>query len=246
MKNQYFADINDYKKYGLLRTLVGESEIKVALCWMLTPNDEGSDGKFRNYLEKPEKWNKYDPSLFDLLASGLADESSRSVQWAEANHLIPSAVYFSKTLSGKSEERQQYFAEFRAIAEGCDLAFFDPDNGIEVTSVPYGHKDSSKYIYWSELKSAFATGQSILVYQHFIRVKRVFFIQKLVNDFRKKLNISTVFSFSIAHVVFFLIPQPHHQEYFTRKYSQVSKRWCTQIKASKHPCSTDELLKNNR
>jgi len=33
MKNQYFGDINDYRKYGLLRTLTG-GQIKTAVCWM--------------------------------------------------------------------------------------------------------------------------------------------------------------------------------------------------------------------
>ena len=35
MKNQYFGDINDYVKYGLLR--VFSATHRVAVCWMLTP-----------------------------------------------------------------------------------------------------------------------------------------------------------------------------------------------------------------
>ena len=40
MKNQYFGDINDYRKYGLLRILSTYGPIKTAVCWMLTPDDE--------------------------------------------------------------------------------------------------------------------------------------------------------------------------------------------------------------
>jgi hypothetical protein len=43
MKDQYFADINDYRKYGLLRIL-GEG-LRVGVCWMLTkPDGSGDDG----------------------------------------------------------------------------------------------------------------------------------------------------------------------------------------------------------
>ena len=33
MKDQYFGDINDYRKYGLLRPIIASSG------WMLTPDD---------------------------------------------------------------------------------------------------------------------------------------------------------------------------------------------------------------
>jgi len=39
MKNQYFGDINDYRKYGLLRGLSNKGEISTLVCWMLTENE---------------------------------------------------------------------------------------------------------------------------------------------------------------------------------------------------------------
>jgi len=36
MKNQYFGDINDYRKYGLLRCFA-EAGLNIGVCWMLTP-----------------------------------------------------------------------------------------------------------------------------------------------------------------------------------------------------------------
>jgi hypothetical protein len=35
VKNQYFGDVNDYRKYGLLRVLTNGGEIKTFVCWML-------------------------------------------------------------------------------------------------------------------------------------------------------------------------------------------------------------------
>ena len=51
MKNQYFGDIGDYGKYGLLRFLA-EHEVNVAVNWYLTKNDQSNDGNLRGYLTK--------------------------------------------------------------------------------------------------------------------------------------------------------------------------------------------------
>ena len=53
MKNQYVGDIGDYGKYGLLRFLAGRG-IKIGVNWYLTKDDESSDGKFTDYLKRPE------------------------------------------------------------------------------------------------------------------------------------------------------------------------------------------------
>jgi hypothetical protein len=45
MKNQYFGDVNDYRKYGLLRSLTAGGRITTTVCWMLTPDDGRPDGR---------------------------------------------------------------------------------------------------------------------------------------------------------------------------------------------------------
>ena len=72
MKNQYFGDVNDYRKYGLLRLLAGQAGLSVAVCWMLTPDDGRNDGRFTEYLQQPERWRAYDPALFDTLREMVA------------------------------------------------------------------------------------------------------------------------------------------------------------------------------
>jgi chromosome condensin MukBEF MukE localization factor len=42
MKNQNIADINDYRKFGLVRTLSDSGKIRIDVCWMLTPDKTGS------------------------------------------------------------------------------------------------------------------------------------------------------------------------------------------------------------
>ena len=67
MKNQYFGDINDYRKYGLIRLLADSGVIRTGICWMLTPDDTSTDGRFTKYLDEPEEYKKFDPDLYDFL-----------------------------------------------------------------------------------------------------------------------------------------------------------------------------------
>jgi hypothetical protein len=37
MKVQYFGDVNDYRKFALLRLLASKGGFKIGVCWMLIP-----------------------------------------------------------------------------------------------------------------------------------------------------------------------------------------------------------------
>jgi hypothetical protein len=113
MKNQYFADINDYLKYGILRT-IANSKFKICLCWMLTEDDNRDDGGKIQYLQKSEKWRKYDPALFDVMKWSV-EKNKRSVDVAEKKNLIPNATYHPTLLTDDSDEREQYFKELTDI-----------------------------------------------------------------------------------------------------------------------------------
>jgi hypothetical protein len=83
MKNQYVGDINDYRKYGLLRLLSGNESLSTAICWMLTVNDERTDGKFIDYLSNSSEWRDYDPELFDVLQNIVLEKKIRNVSEIE-------------------------------------------------------------------------------------------------------------------------------------------------------------------
>ena len=228
MKNQYFADINDYRKYGLLRTLAGDL-LRTTICWMLTPDDQRTDGLLISYLEDPAQWRHFDPELFDTLKSCILQPNDRSVDLAESNHIISGVNYYSKILPRPKNERQQYFNELWEVAAGQDLMFFDPDNGIEVKSVPPGTKRSNKYVYWNELGDAFARGHSLLVYQHFIRLKREIFIRQKIDHIFEKMPASLVLAFSTAQVLFLLISQPEQEKYLKERSAEIRENWGMQI-----------------
>jgi len=176
MKNQYFGDINDYKKYSLLRLLTGNGRIKTVVCWVLTEDDSRNDGGRIRYLEQPETWQKYDPIVFRHLKKSVLDNGIRDVNIIEQANVLKNCRFYSEIIQDDMFQRDQYFSRFFKFAEGADLIFFDPDNGLEVKSVPRGKKKSSKYIYWSEVKASYKSGQSIMLYQHFPRKPRDSFV----------------------------------------------------------------------
>jgi hypothetical protein len=67
MKDQYFGDVNDFRKYGLLRALVLPNKLRLGVCWMLTEPDHGADGNFLAYLSQGDRYRHRDPELFDWL-----------------------------------------------------------------------------------------------------------------------------------------------------------------------------------
>src|SRR5580700_4411694 len=71
MKEQYVGDVNDYRKYALLRHFAIVGALRVGVCWMLTPPDTGN---LRHYLSEPKKWRDYDEGLFDQLSRILVSE----------------------------------------------------------------------------------------------------------------------------------------------------------------------------
>jgi hypothetical protein len=233
MKNQYIADINDYRKYGLLRGLSAEGMIRTGVCWMLTPDDGRSDGKFIQYLESSKKWNHFDPLLFECLSACIRD-GNRHVSRIASGDILPNTIFCSDPLTDISEQRTRYFANLLDQFRETDLIFFDPDNGLEVESCLYGSKYSNKYLYWHELKQAFSKGKSVLVYQHFIREGRDQFITRIAKKLIEQLGSTEVLSFRTAHVVFFLVPQPEHALHFEKQADIVAKRWQKQIKFIVH------------
>jgi len=231
MKNQYFGDINDYRKYALLRSLCCR-DIRLFVCWMLTPDGTGPDGKRTKYLDQPSCWRHFDPELFDSLRKAVPN--NRRVTWAEEMGILRSACFYSRLLSDSRDQREQYFKDFMCCAHESDLVFFDPDNGLEVPSRPYGTKNSSKYLYWKELEDAWRAGHSVLLYQHFPFKKRETFISEVAANLRVKTSLAEVVAFRTPFVVFFLLARPEHDRLANRA-DNVERVWGKEIRVTFHP-----------
>ena len=228
LKNQYFGDINDYRKYGLLRILAGRG-VSLGVCWMLTPDDGSSDGRLRSYLDDPERWQGYDSELYTSLRESVTE--GRRCNISEAEVFLGSALFFREYLSDHEDRRRLYFEKMLSSFADRDLIFFDPDNGLETASVQIGKKGCSRYVYWAELESAWEAGHSLLVYQHFPRKKRGEFIKQSAGRYAAGLR-AEVISIQTSRTVFFLMMQPEHTDILKSRAYEAAGRWKDQFRLS--------------
>jgi hypothetical protein len=143
-----------------------------------------SDGQKVNYLTDSDTYRHYDPPLFDFLATQVAT-GARNVRHLEASDIVPKTRYYSRFLDDSRPARSSYIAAALNGLAQSDLLFFDPDNGLEVRSVRLGSVGSSKYLYWHEVEQAWATGASLLLFQHFNREPRDRFVIDYARNWRR-------------------------------------------------------------
>lgn len=209
MKDQYVGDVNDYRKYALLR-LLGRSGLRLGVCWMLTPNDGRSDGNKLGYLDQL-KQERHDPELFALLRRVRNEPDARRLILIEDSEILPRAVFVNTVVPEPLFERQLWFKQAGEALADTDLIFFDPDNGIEVGSVGKGRRNSSKYVYRDELAATYRAGHSLLVYQHFQRKERGSFTRDVADDLRRAAPDAEIWAIRTSHVVFMLVIQTRHR-----------------------------------
>ena len=207
MKDQYVGDINDYRKYALLRALAAGGENHIGVCWMLTPSDGGMDGGKLAYLQQSERHRNVDPELFDILAHAASAPERRRLVTIEVSGAIPGALYHNELLPDDLVARHAVMGRCAYAFRDVNLIFFDPDNGLEVAK-PKGRKDSSKYLYLDEVSAFYASGKSLLIYQHFPRIERTTFLARCAERLRFAAPGASLWAFTTAHVVFFLLLHP--------------------------------------
>ena len=234
MKDQYFGDVNDYRKYGLLRGLAGGGRTSIAVCWMLTPSDGSTDGRFVQYLEQPGEYWRFDPPLYTFLQDTLVRRDVREVAALHGTDLLPGTRYWAAPTPDAPFPRRDYLREFLAFADGADLVFFDPDNGMQVQSVPFGRRNSSKYLYWREVRTTFERGHSLLIYQHFPRVEREAYTARLAAELADRCDVPAVTSLATSRVVFFLVPQPEHGDALGSAVGGIRGTWQGQFAVREH------------
>jgi len=229
MKNQYFGDINDYRKYGFLRALTQHTELRLCVNWMLTPDDGRTDGNQIDYLKRPKRWASLDPNLFEYLRECVLTNGDRRVSLIERSGLLHSTTYFSEKVPRSQSKRNLLFQRMLSAADDCDLVFLDPDNGIEVPSTPYGQRGSEKYVYWREIRCLFNHGYSLLIYQHFPRVERSTYIANIVDRLTDELKIDEVIAIESRKVLFLLMPQRSQKETLKNASMEAARIWGDQL-----------------
>jgi hypothetical protein len=185
MQNRYAGDVGDFAKYALLRSISeGPSNpLRLAVIWYLYPDEiHNSDGRHISYL-RSEAYRALDPELHTAM-NRLVRRAKRSVMEVRKAALLPHGTVFfeeptvGESGSGPSSRRREafrtdWFIRAQAATVGADVVFLDPDNGIEVRSVPKRAPKAGKYVFWNEIEALWARGQSLVIYHHLNRTTTV-------------------------------------------------------------------------
>jgi hypothetical protein len=179
MQNRYVGDIGDFAKYALLRCLGTPHEFRLGIVWCLFGDEShNADGRHTGYLGRPE-FRSLDPQLHDRL-NMIVNSGHRSIEKICRARIFPRhTVFFDLPVmalggvrGGKATReayRRNWLSEALAATAGSDLVFFDPDNGLEVSSVPRHAPKAGKYVFWDELELFWTRGQSLIIYHHLNR-----------------------------------------------------------------------------
>ncbi len=189
MKNQYVADINDYNKYLLLSDFSEIYDV-IDVCWMLTTDDYGRDGAKIKYLFDESK--RKDTLIYDYL-KGLVVSNIKDVLAIENGNIIPVRSFYHK------------IQEIPTSPDLPELLFLDPDNGLEVKSIPLSSPKSEGYVYYSDIKPIIEQGCDVLVYQHYPRVNREKYHLCRTQEIKSRIDDVRVTHISMGMVDFILI-----------------------------------------
>jgi len=240
LKDQYFGDINDYLKYGILRCLANAG-LSVGVFWMLTDDDENKlDGRKIDYLREGNGWRHHDPVLFDKLADAVLVAQARDTRQVEDAGILPGTKFYRRLVPRMPRDRTSWFDEGLAALAPSSLLFFDPDNGLEVPSKRPSTSGYVKYLAWDEVERAWTAGEatgspnpSLLIFQHFNHIeKRVEFVPRLADLLLKYAPGSTVVALATGNVLFLLAVQPGHVQACVRAQELLRQRWHGQVRIS--------------
>jgi hypothetical protein len=192
---------------------------------MRTPDDRRGDGRHTSYLRQPGLYRHLDPELFDALNTIVHTKRKRMVELVERAKLIRNAQYFSELITRVPKERAAYFQKMARRFKDVDIVFFDPDNGLSVASVPYGATGAEKYVYANEWKRVAEEGKSVLIYQHFPRVKRDVYARMRMEHVGRESNAAEVVSIASSRVLYLAISARNHQRMIRTACEEMAAEW---------------------
>ena len=184
MQDRYVGDVGDFAKYALLRSLAPSTPegIRLGINWYMFPDEaHNGDGRHVGYLESAA-YAALDPALHSAL-KGIVTRGERSVPAVRRSGVLPvDALHFAEplpkwarglALTETLAERRRWASRAMNALAAADIVFLDPDNGLEVASVPLRSPKAGKYVLWEEVASLWERGQSLLLYHHLNRTSTV-------------------------------------------------------------------------
>jgi len=246
MRHIYVGDVGDFGKYGLLRSLCGDT-VPLGVVWYLTESEEhNNDGKHDGYLRltsetKRSQFRDCDPVLYDQLK--LIRENSRlDLAQIEQSSIFPASCkfhsnpipHFVDRVNGKQaskqrwDERKRWHEEALTTVEQASWVFVDPDNGIIFDTPSEGIRPSHKHAYLYELRDYFARGQSVVAYHHLGRQAGGH--ELLVQSCLRKLSANGLDARAVHYNrgtgrVFFVLPQLERRAHAMDALNDFSRVW---------------------
>lgn len=173
MKNQYFGDIGDFGKYGLIRSLKKAfPQMEIGINWYLTENDVKTDGKHIDYLLKTTELRECDTELYDFLKECILN-NRRNIDEIEKSDYLKDIIFYSQILDYSQQTREErlknrhyWFKDSIIELQRAKIIYVDPDNGLEVKSQHIGGPNGNKYISYEEINHYFNLGHSLIIYNH--------------------------------------------------------------------------------
>jgi hypothetical protein len=205
MQNRYVGDVGDFGKYALLRRLsglVGERRVHLGIVWCLFPNeDHNGDGRHIAYIDAAD-FQDLDQSLISRLRVIIQGGRRDVLSVISGDILAPGTVSCHELITPQKpcsavdrlSWRSAWIERCFELTANCELVFFDPDNGLEVNSVPKTHAKAGKYIYWDELSRFWKRGNTLFIYHHLNRTLPT--VQQI-----QILKLRFTAEFHLAHIV---------------------------------------------
>lgn len=152
--------------------------MRVGVAWWLFPDESHSrDGSHREYLDRPEKWKKFDSQLFESLLK-INKQEKRSVTQLEASDLLSGATFANELIpcdinpyNLRPEERKLWLQRIKDKLKACDLIFLDPDNGIAGDGLKLTRRTAGKSVTIKDIELLGRDDQTFVIYHHHSRYK---------------------------------------------------------------------------
>lgn len=185
MQDQYAGDIGDYFKLSLLEELLkapGPGRRLGVAWWKVANEADRNDGRHIDYLKRRKEWRDYNPALFDHLKTQV-DRRVRSISMLErAPGFRPATgleqVQFFDELvpcpddwSARVAAREAWLTDAETKLGGCNIVFFDPDNGIAPPQRKMTQRAALKSVFIEELLRFRQPGRTLVVYHHQTRMR---------------------------------------------------------------------------
>ena len=165
MKDNYVTDISDYGKYGLLREICKNTNLRLGINWYLTEPDIKHQRKDK-YLSF-EKYALHDVDLFNTLKK-ISFEGKIAIELIQQSNIFPGDTIFYDEILGEeisSDGRRIWHGKAIDKLKDTEVLFLDPDNGLIPKTRPK-IKDRIKYVLYQETADYLHTGKSVICFQY--------------------------------------------------------------------------------